>query len=305
MKLYGKVFIEGKILLITGLTIGGDKSSIEIGGIDNNVIKDSNGEPFIPGSSIKGKMRSLIEKSLGRYKLDISVKNGDKRMRLSSSNDKYNYDIEKFLEEEKIDIDSSKIKGQIVQFDKNSIKASSCECGKCEVCKIFGTSASNKNAEPTRLYVRDSFLNKDTKEEMQKREGTYSRLELDYTESKWENTIDRITSMANPRDIERVPAGAKFDFQMVYNVYEKKDVDNIKVVFEALSLLQDDYLGANGSRGYGRIEFNDISVNQKSIEDYKGNNDRQEIVSGKKLDQIKIEDIIKVIKTNFKLDRDN
>ncbi|MBA5851162.1 type III-A CRISPR-associated RAMP protein Csm3 [Clostridium sp. cel8] len=297
MKLYGKVFIEGKILLKTGLSIGGDKSSIEIGGIDNNVIKNSNGEPFIPGSSIKGKMRSLIEKSLARYRLDISA-NGNE-IQISSSD--YDYDVEKFLNSEKIDIDNSKIRSKVVKFNKKSIKASSCECGKCSICKIFGTSASNGNSEPTRLYVRDSFLNKETKEKMDNREGMYSRLELEYTESKWENTIDRITSMANPRNIERVPAGAKFDFEMVYNIYNLGDIENLKILFQALSLLQDDYLGANGSRGYGKIKFVDLFISEKSIEDYKQNKKRNKLENVKELDEIKLENIISSLTKKLKL----
>lgn len=296
MKLYGKVFIDGKILLKTGLAIGGDKSSIEIGGIDNNVIKDSKGEPFIPGSSIKGKMRSLLEKSHGKYKLDVDIQQESNTKRLSSSSSKYNYNVESFLSGEKININDKNIK---------LIKASSCECGRCKICKTFGTSASNKNAEPTRLYVRDSFLNEEIQKQMINREKDFSRLELDYTESKWENTIDRITSMANPRNIERVPAGTGFDFQMVYNVYEKDDVDNIKVVFEALSLLQDDYLGANGSRGYGRIEFIDLLISQKSIEDYKENNAKVLIAKAQKLSEVKLDEIVTQIKEKFKLNDKN
>ncbi|CAB1262771.1 Type III-A CRISPR-associated RAMP protein Csm3 [Clostridiaceae bacterium BL-3] len=299
MKLYGKVFVKGEILLKTGLSIGGDKSSIEIGGIDNNVIKNSKGEPFIPGSSIKGKMRSLIERALARYKLNINVR--ESNIKKSSSDRKYNYDVEKFLKEEKIDIDNSKIGSTLVKFDKDSVKAGPCECGKCSICKIFGTSASNGNSEPTRLYVRDSFLNDETERKMVDRKGTYSRLELEYTESKWENTIDRITSVANPRNIERVPAGAQFNFEIIYNIYDINDIENIKIVFQALALLQDDYLGANGSRGYGKIKFVDLSVSEKSIEDYKENKMKNIIEEAKELDEININGIVSKLKDNMKL----
>ncbi|WP_333888123.1 type III-A CRISPR-associated RAMP protein Csm3 [Clostridium sp.] len=300
MKLYGKVFINGKILLKTGLTIGGDKSSIEIGGIDNNVIKNSNGEPFIPGSSIKGKMRSLVEKSLARYKLNINATTKDNR-KIKLSSLECNYDVEKFLKSKNINIESSKIGLEVVNFDKNSIKATACECGKCSICKIFGTSASNGNSEPTRLYVRDSFLDKEIKNKMNNREEEYSRLELDYTETKWENTIDRITSMANPRNIERVPAGVKFDFEMVYNLYKKDDIENIKVVFQALSLLEDDYLGANGSRGYGKIKFIDLSISEKSLDDYKENIEKTVIESQDKLEKVNLKSTIKALKQKLEL----
>lgn len=282
MKLFGKLFINGQIELKTGLTIGGDKSSVEIGGIDNNVIKNSNGQPFIPGSSLKGKMRSLIEKAKGQYNLQIDF--GGKN--IASSKD-YDYNVEKFLAGKNINIDDSNIK---------KIIAGPCECGKCSACKIFGTSASTGKSQPTRLYVRDSFLNSDIKDAMEKREGDFSRLELDYTESKWENTIDRVTSHANPRDIERVPAGAKFDFEIVYNFYEAEDIENLKVVFEAMALLQDDYLGANGSRGYGKIKFTELIISKKTLEDYKENKGKRIISETNTLEDINIKNIIDELK---------
>ena len=62
MKLRGKLFINGKIRALTGLHIGGSKTDAAIGDIDNSVIKTSEGIPYIPGSSLKGKVRSLLEK---------------------------------------------------------------------------------------------------------------------------------------------------------------------------------------------------------------------------------------------------
>lgn len=50
--------ISGQIKLETGLHIGGDEGVIEIGGNDNPIVRDiSTGNPYIPGSSLKGKMR--------------------------------------------------------------------------------------------------------------------------------------------------------------------------------------------------------------------------------------------------------
>ena len=62
-----KIRIQANILLITGLHIGGSKDNVEIGGIDNPVIKimSDNGKPYIPGSSLKGKMRCLLEQIKG------------------------------------------------------------------------------------------------------------------------------------------------------------------------------------------------------------------------------------------------
>jgi CRISPR-associated protein Csm3 len=67
-KLTNKIFIKGTIECKTGLRIGGNKSSLEIGGLDLNIIKTANGEPYIPGSSLKGKLRSLLGKVRGKEK---------------------------------------------------------------------------------------------------------------------------------------------------------------------------------------------------------------------------------------------
>lgn len=55
------VEVKGKIRLETGLHIGAGKDDIHIGGIDNSIVKDKDGFPYIPGSSLKGKIRSLLE----------------------------------------------------------------------------------------------------------------------------------------------------------------------------------------------------------------------------------------------------
>lgn len=230
MRLYGKFIISGKIEALTGLSIGGSKTDVEIGGIDNNVIKDSAGVPFIPGSSLKGKMRSLLEKSLGKTEV--------------------------------------------------------CKCAKkdCVVCNLFGTGASSiKDTEslPTRLYVRDAKLNEDTRQKMELKEGPFSDLELTYTEIKWENNIDRLTSKAqHPRQTERVPAGSFFDFSMIFNLLDSKDTECFKHFIKSLRLLEDDYIGGNGSRGYGRIRFSELTITLKTIKDYEEGGAGKQIYNG-------------------------
>jgi len=60
------VNLKGQIELLSGLHIGGGDDTMKIGGIDNGVIKDINTDkPYIPGSSLKGKMRSLLEWHIG------------------------------------------------------------------------------------------------------------------------------------------------------------------------------------------------------------------------------------------------
>src|ERR1700680_1301631 len=65
LKLIGKLILEGELHCETGLHIGAGKGSLEIGGSDNPVVKDALGRPYIPGSSLRGKIRSLLEQFSG------------------------------------------------------------------------------------------------------------------------------------------------------------------------------------------------------------------------------------------------
>ena len=84
----------------------------------------------------------------------------------------------------------------------------------------------------------------------------FDNTDLPYTESKTEVAIDRITAKANPRTFERVPAGAQFKLNMVLNIFEGENEQRLKETLQlAIRLLQDDYLGGHGSRGYGQVEI--------------------------------------------------
>ncbi len=223
MKLIGKIFITGQIELVTGLHIGGSKTALDIGGIDLNVIKTSEGVPFIPGSTLKGKLRSQLAKEAGS---------------------------------ESVDNDSETIK------------------------ELFGDPPTAKNGQKgkiTRLLVRDSFINPDSKIKLENREGEFSGLELDYTETKWENTIDRKSGTAqHPRQLERVPAGTIFDFELVYNEFDDNQTEiHITEIKKAMRLLEDDYIGGSGSRGYGKVKFNSVKFEMKDIPNYTGKNQRE------------------------------
>ncbi|MFW6030641.1 MAG: type III-A CRISPR-associated RAMP protein Csm3 [Halanaerobiales bacterium] len=241
MQLLAKFFIKGKIKTLTGLSIGGSNEDVMIGGIDNNVIKTSEGVPFIPGSSLKGKLRSLLEK----------------------------------------------IEGKNI-----------CKCGSCDICAIFGTGAAGKDPEvgPTRLFARDALMDEKTKNMMENKEGIFKELELTYTEGKWENIIDRKTSKAkDPRQSERVPSSAQFDFEMVFNKLEEADYDRLKELIVGLRLLEDDYLGGSGSRGYGRIEFNDLNIGVKTRKEYEKDNEIIKLFEGQ-LDDFDFEELKSKVK---------
>jgi len=119
-----------------------------------------------------------------------------------------------------------------------------------EILRLFGSSASP--IVRARLKFNDAFLSN--------YEELYSR-KISPTEVKFENTIDRKTSVANPRQIERVVRGSKFDFDIFYEMIDesqvKADFTNIK---QALTLLEYDYLGGHGTRGSGRVKFNDLQA---------------------------------------------
>lgn len=231
LQLSGKIIIKGKISLETGLTIGGSKTSLEIGGMDNPVIKDAVGVPYIPGSSIKGKIRSLLEQSM------YPLRTEEEARKMNDGLGYFTESIHRFTDEEKVD----------------------------EIFRIFGAPDVN---EPGRGIFRDSEF--DLKHFKENSKILFKNLELDYTEDKIENTIDRISAMANPRHLERVPRGAQFNFEIIFDLYSNADKELLKVLFKGMKLLEDDYLGGSGTRGSGKVAFKNVSIIFRSIDFYVG-----------------------------------
>lgn len=125
--------------------------------------------------------------------------------------------------------------------------------------RLFG--ASSPEIVESRLQFYDIFLN--NAEELENK-----KMDLAYTEIKFENTINRITAVAMPRQLERVPAGAKFDFKLVYNCEDASDLEeDIENLARALKMIQLDYIGGSGTRGYGKIAFSDFSVECAKLTD--------------------------------------
>lgn len=235
LRLLGKIIIRSHIKIKTGMRIGGSTVGLKIGGVDLNVITDPWGKPYIPGSSLKGKMRSLIEKAEASMNTNFWNKR-DKE---------------------------GKIIGHQCETD-NDYK-------NCSVCKIWGILGDTKFQEPTltRLIVCDAYLDESSITEEMK-----ENLELQWTEVKFETAINRITGTAlsgSLRQAERVPAGAVFKNEgglIIFNVFDEGDKDLLKKVFIAMELLEHDYLGGMGSRGYGRISFRNVEVYWNKREDY-------------------------------------
>jgi|Deesub1362A_J573_1020465.scaffolds.fasta_scaffold01537_10 CRISPR-associated protein Csm3 len=234
----GKVLIRGKLRLKTGLHIGAQTEAVEIGGLDNPIIKDpATGEPYIPGSSFKGKLRSLLEKSINAEQPFDEMGRGEKKY----FNKKVGRDV--WIH---------------VCDDYNEAK-------KCPVCRLFGSSGDTNY--PSRVIFRDALLSDEQ--------------DLDeIIEIKYETSIDRITSAANPRPMERVAPNTEFDFEVIYNIEDEDDKEtDIKTLINLMKMLEDDYLGGAGSRGYGKVELYITEIVKRDREYYLKEGEERVILS--------------------------
>src|SRR5580704_1612849 len=254
LKLVGKLILSGDLHCETGLHIGAGKGSLEIGGADNPVVKDAFGLPYIPGSSLRGKVRSLLENALG----------------LTSPGEL---------------VYLSKRKGQEVRIHQSDRPDD-------EIGLLFGRSPQRldrvegealdaRSATPARLAIYDAPLDQDSITP-QMREN----LDDEITEVKSENAIDRITSQANPRTLERVPAGARFRVRMVLDVLCEEDKALAARLIEGLRLLEDDALGGGGSRGSGRVRFANLKLVWRNRAFYSSGGEEAELASGADLAQV-------------------
>lgn len=197
--MFAKVEITGTIEIKTGLHIGGNGAFAAIGAVDSPVIRDvRSDDPIIPGSSLKGKMRTLLAKL---YNEKVATKPDEDATCLT---------------------------------------------------ELFGSSKKG-DVHVGRILFSDMFL---TNKEDLKRQNIYRA-----TEVKFENTINRSTAVANPRQLERVIRGAEFGLNLIY---EYKDDETMLKDFEILKngfeMLEYDYLGGSGSRGYGKVLFKDMEL---------------------------------------------
>lgn len=214
------ITLSGQIEILSGLHIGGGDDTMKIGGIDSGVIKDINtNKPYIPGSSIKGKMRSLLE--------------WNNRLVVYGDGQPF----------------SSNLLEKIPEKDRKSA---------INLLKIFGDVKNEFGI--TRVSFSDCFISQDSQN-------------LKLSEAKYENVIDRQKGTAsNPRQIERVPAGVKFDFSLKLKIFDEQnppfddDENALKdMIDKGIKLLENDYLGGSGSRGYGRVKFIDLRWSNEAL----------------------------------------
>lgn len=220
---YGKIIIELPFKLLTGAHIGNENDGFAIGGVNKVVIRDAVTRlPIIPGSSLKGKLRSIVEAMEG-------MERGQKLTQGGWYNRKGAKDIYRHEADNR---------EQALKYATD---------------RTFGASGkeSSDANHPARLAVADAQVTPQTAQVLAELEGDFP-----FTEIKSENNLDRITSAANPRTLERVPAGSVFVSRLSYSVEDPATAkEDLKYLFAALVWLEDDFIGGNGSRGYGRLGF--------------------------------------------------
>lgn len=230
MKLKDIREIKGTLTIMSGLHIGAGDTEMKIGGTDNPVIKHPHTlEPFIPGSSLKGKVRSLLEMASG-----LMDKSGGKPLAPSHL--------------EKCNDDKKKREGE-------------------KILRLFGASGSEEEylekLGPTRVSFADAFLNKKWKEMADDNQWATTEVKSENSINRIKGTAE------SPRFIERVTSGAEFDFCITLKIMEgdgqEKDDDLEDYLLSGLRLLQMDSLGGNGSRGYGKINlrFEDDGIQER------------------------------------------
>lgn len=209
----------------TGLRIGAQEASLTIGGVDNPVVRDPlTRQPYVPGSSIKGKMRSLLERVHGL--------------------------------EQNWPIGGNRVLVHVCKKEDDYLA--------CTLCQLFGVPAPERERWlcQTRLRFSDVFMTPESAERLVR-----ANTDLPYTELKSEAAIDRVTSAAVPRTMERVPAGTEFGpCEIALFIYEGDDpARGLDWLVAGLELLEADALGSSTARGSGRIAFRDIAFQRLRV----------------------------------------
>lgn len=197
----GKIIIQGELIVKTGMHIGGGSDYAPIGSVDSPFVRDPlTQEPIIPGSSLKGKLRTLLARLRSKQYIVNTIKDDDEVIK-----------------------------------------------------RLFGSTSPQIIS---RLQFQDLFISEESK-------ILFESIETDtyMGEVKFENTITRVDGTAKPRQIERVPAGTKFGFQLVYTIIDEGQIEeDLQTLRAGLNLLELDYLGGHGTRGYGRVFIKNITV---------------------------------------------
>ena len=217
--------ITATLELLSGLRVGAGDSEMRIGGVDNTVIRHPHTQaPYIPGSSLKGKMRSLLEWRSGA------------------------------------------VQEEALGWNAYQGATSATKAEVKRILQLFGISGDAKLGDemrelgPTRISFWDCNLQADWLAEVR---GNNQML----TEVKSENRINRISGVAeHPRQTERVPAGARFDFRLSVKRLAGDGEELLTTVLQGLKLLELDSIGGSGSRGYGKVKFVAVKIDNEDAQ---------------------------------------
>ncbi|WP_035040114.1 type III-A CRISPR-associated RAMP protein Csm3 [Catonella morbi] len=199
--MFAKIEISGIVEAVTGIHIGGNDQFSAIGAVDSPVIRDKMSDnPIIPGSSLKGKLRSLLAR----------------------------------------------------QYNTGMVK--DCNEDDVRIKRLFGSSKKDEKGRiyASRLIFSDLML--DNAKELKE-------IGVSVTEVKFENTINRLTAIANPRQIERAIRGTRYKLNIIYNLENEAEFEeDMKTLKDGMRLIEYDYIGGHGSRGYGKIKFEKLEI---------------------------------------------
>ncbi|REJ42953.1 MAG: type III-A CRISPR-associated RAMP protein Csm3 [Microcystis flos-aquae TF09] len=296
--LLGKFTITSDLFVETGLHIGGGGETLDIGGLDKPVIRNPlTRYPYLPGSSIKGKLRSILERLLNkplnrpggsgtyRYESD-DLEDGFTQIKQNNEPLLIRFDgastceISRLFGSTGVDcwIKTERANsGELERVNNVQTRSIAWVSGSRSGRFLEGNQSLNEGESqqefvkvkgrncPSRLIIRDCHLSTKSAERLRTVDtGLYM------TEWKFENGIDRVTAAANPRQVERVPASSEFKFELVYTVEDPQQaIEDIKNLAIALAILEDDALGGHGSRGYGKVKFRKFNFSYRDLAQYR------------------------------------
>ena len=237
IQLHGKIFLQGTIKALTGLHIGGNSGELDIGGIDNPIIRNAfNRQPYIPGSSLRGKIRGLLD----RHFENPLEKRVGRDVRVHECETPVNYK-------------------------------------ECPVCQIFGVAPIRQlrgKTMPTRLIVRDAFLTPESLASLDKADTDTDFTEIK-TEVAIDRITSAATPRQQERVPAGAIFGPVQIVQSLYTLHGSGHDNQLQdelayfdTVLKGMELLEDDYLGGSGSRGSGQIAFENLKMTFKSRECY-------------------------------------
>jgi len=256
--LQGIIIYKYVITVKTGLSIGKGRSGYRIGEPDNPVIKHPDGRPYIPGSSLKGRMRSLLEQKYIDWTKVPEKEPTNKEEREKWSFIFWSGGARIFAGP----VPEEQEESNLALVDKENLKY---------LLKAFGSpiGRGEENAVAARVKITDAELI----------EGS----EVQHIEEKPEVAIDRVTAAPNPRYNERVPPGTKFEGYIIIDVYKDENLRGIlKVLKEGFQLVAIHGLGGSTSRGYGqvKIEIEKIGEEWFCDKEKKGSEEESDVLKG-------------------------